>query len=299
MSFIRRRRIAAGRALRIARQRPGTVLLAVTLSAAVLCVALALAAAIVATWPLATRVSLAPEISVFVAPAATAQDVKALQGRIAQEPGVVDVRFVSRDEALTDLARRTGIASPLGEKGNPLPDVLIATLAPGTPPDAVEAAVASLKKLPRVDLVQADGAWYRKLVALARVAQVGGAVASGVLCALLALVLVGAVRLLAHASADEILVLRMVGADDGFIARPYAYLGGAALLLGALVAAGVVTATLRWLQPELEAFGRLYGVAAPIPAVPPVAWVGFVVAAGLVGAWLGRLAVGPAIRSQR
>jgi cell division transport system permease protein len=300
MSFFGIRRVAAARAMRVARTRPSMVLLATALSASVLCLCLALGSAAALISPLAARVSLAPEVSVFVSLAATAQDVKTLQGRIEQMPGVAEVRFVPRDAALADLARRSGIGSPLGElKGNPLPDVLVVALARGTPAARVDETVAALRKLPRVDSAQADGAWYQRLVTLARIAQVGGAVLAAVLVVLLAVVLVGAVRLLASASNDEIRVLRVVGADDSFIARPFAYLAAATLAAGAVIAVLVVAGALRLLAPEIDALAQAYG---PITPVIPATWpagVAFVVAAALFGWLLGYLGVRAAIRLHR
>lgn len=300
MSSVGLRRAAIGRSARLARERPAMVLLATALSASVLTLCLVLAVAAKLVSPLATRVSLAPEISVFVSLSATNQDVKALQGRLEQQAGVVEVRFVARDTALAEVAKRSGVASPLGElKGNPLPDAFIATVAAGTTPARVEELLAAIRKLPRVDMAQSDGAWYRKLITLARVAQVTGAVLAAVLFVLLAVVLAGAVRLLAWTSSDEIRILRLVGADDSFIARPFAYLASGTLAFGAAIAALVVAGTLRILAPEVDVLAQAYGATAPVQPVSWPVWAGFVATAAVAGWLLGHLGVKAAIRAHR
>lgn len=291
MSFWGPRAYAWRRALRLMVQRPGTVLLAVILSAVALTLPLLGATVAVGVRTAAAGVPIGPELSVFIAPAATAQDVKALQARVEVVPGVTGVRHVPREAALAELAERLALGPPLRElKPNPLPDVLIVALAPGTPPAAVDAAAEAIRKLPRVDSVQFDAAWYRKLRQIGRIAWVGGAIVGGILLVLVAAAVIGAVRLLAAASDNEVRVLRMVGADESFIARPYAYAGATTLVLAAAVAVGAAAAALGLLNPELAELSRLYGRAAfAVPMLTPPILAGFLVAALLCGLVLGSL----------
>jgi cell division protein FtsX len=104
---------------------------------------------------------------------------------------------------------------------------------------------------------------------------------------------VGAVRLLAAASVEEIRVLWMVGADEGFIARPYAYIGGAVLASATALAIGAVAAVLRWLNPELTELARLYGSEEfTIPMLPSQLLAGLVLGGLLIGLLLGTLGLG-------
>lgn len=293
MSYWSPRAYAWRRALRLMAQRPGTVLLAVIPCAAALTLPLLAATVAVGVRAAVAGVPIGPELSVFIAPAAAAQDVKALQSRVEAVQGVSRVRHIPREAALAELAERAALGPPLRElKANPLPDVLIVALAPGTPPAAVDAAAEAIRKLPRVDSVQFDAAWYRKLAQIGRIAGIGGTIVGGILLVLVAAVVIGAVRLLAAASRKEIRVLRMVGADESFIARPYAYTGGATLLLAAALAVGAAAAALGLLNPELTELSRLYGRAGfAVPMLTPPILAGFLVGALLCGLVLGSLGV--------
>ncbi|MCK6428324.1 hypothetical protein FBR04_01810 [Betaproteobacteria bacterium PRO7] len=293
MSFWSPRAYALRRSLRLLAQRPGTLLLAVVLCAVALTLPLLAATLAVGARSLAAAISVAPELSVFLSPAANAQDVKGLQARVEAVPGVMQVRHIPREAALAELAERSGLGAPLRElKTNPLPDVLVVALAPGVAPATVDAVAAAIRKLPRVDSVQFDSAWYRKLVEIGRIALIGSAIVGGMLLVLVAAVTIGAVRLLATASSEETRVLRMVGADEGFIARPYVYVGGAALALATALAVGAVAAVLRLLNPELSELARLYGgTGFEVPMLPVPVLVSLLLAALLLGLFLGTFGV--------
>lgn len=293
MSFWSPRAYALRRSLRLLAQRPGTLLLAVVLCAVALTLPLLAATLAVGARSLAAGISVAPELSVFLSPAANAQDVKGLQARVEAVPGVMQVRHIPREAALAELAERSGLGAPLRElKANPLPDVLVVVLAPGVAPATVDAVAAAIRKLPRVDSVQFDSAWYRKLVEIGRIALIGGAIVGGMLLVLVAAVTIGAVRLLATASSEETRVLRMVGADEGFIARPYVYVGGVALALAAALAVGAVAAVLGLLNPELTQLARLYGGRGfEVPMLPVPVLVSLLLAALLFGLFLGTFGV--------
>lgn len=293
MSFWSPRAYALRRSLRLLAQRPGTLLLAVVLCAVALTLPLLAATLAVGARSLAAGISVAPELSVFLSPAANAQDIKGLQARVEAVPGVMQVRHIPREAALAELAERSGLGASLRElKTNPLPDVLVVALAPGVAPATVDAVAAAIRKLPRVDSVQFDSAWYRKLVEIGRIALIGSAIVGGMLLVLVVAVTIGAVRLLATASSEETRVLRMVGADEGFIARPYVYVGGAALALAAALAVGAVAAVLRLLNPELTQLARLYGgTGFDVPMLPVPVLVSLLLAALLFGLFLGTFGV--------
>lgn len=292
MNFWSPRAYALRRSLRLLAQRPGILMLAVVLCAVALMLPLLAATLAVGARSLGAGISVAPELSVFLSPAANAQDVKGLQARVEAVPGVVQVRHIPREAALAELAERSGLGALRELKSNPLPDVLVVALAAGVSPATVDAVAAAIRKLPRVDSVQFDSAWYRKLVQIGRIALIVSAIVGGMLLVLVAVVTIGAVRLLATASSEETRVLRMVGADEGFIARPYVYIGGAVLALAAALAAGAVAAVLRLLNPELSELARLYGgTGFEVPMLPVPVLVSLLLAALLLGFFLGTFGV--------
>jgi len=234
--------------------------------------------------PALNRLPANPEISIFVAHGTGDQELKALKGRIELTAGVATVRTVSKDSALADVLRRTPPGFPQAElKRNPLPDVLIATLAIDAPSAVVEAATANIRKMRPVNAVYVDLDWHRTLRSNLSVgSKVAVVLAFGGL-----LVVVGsmavAVRVHVRASATESELLELVGASRGFVRRPFLFVGGALLgVAGALAVSGVWVGWI-WLAPELET----------LEAVPTATGGGFPIGSEVLGAiWVGCCALG-------
>lgn len=290
------RSYAVRRAIQAIARQPAVFVLSVLLATLGVLLVLATAIAVGAARPLAAQIDLGPQAAVFALIGASAQEVKTLQTRVAALPAVADVKTILRDDALAELARRSGSQGVLADlKNNPLPDTLLVRFASRADPALVESTVAAMRKLPRVDAVQFDGSWYRKLDALLRVlllAAGGSAIAGGLLVVLL---LLGAVRLQVSAAAAEIRVLTAVGADRRFIVRPFAYLGALTLLLAGLLALCTAWGALALLNPLLGDLGKLYGTSLALGLPAPIwlaaAALGGVLAGGGVASIAARASV--------
>jgi cell division protein FtsX len=276
---------------RLLRRRFATFALALLLSAAALALPLLAATIGYALVPLAGRIPIAPEISVFASLSATSQDIKALKIRLEGAPGVEYVQWITRDQSLAELARRSGGAAPLPEiKPNPLPDTLIVTFARHISPDELESAAADFRKLPRVDGVYADSSWYRKAIGLGHVIARVALFAAIATVGLLVLVVIGAVRLVAVTDRDELRLLRLVGADERQVARPYAYAAGITLLLACALAVVAVAGLLHSLAPDLRWLEQVLGVTLGLAMLPWPALAGLAataLAVGMIGGSIG------------
>lgn len=284
MSLFAAQRYAIGRAFAMARDRPGVFLLGVALAAGALALPLAIASLLWASRPVLVQLQPAPEVSVFVSPRATPRDVERLKTRLAAMPGVQAVRLYPKDEAFAQLIRRSGFAAAPSELGpNPLPDVLIARLALPVTVEAVESASGVVKTWPLVDAVRSDLDWYRKVRALGKLGLAALTLFGGLVVLIVTLILVGTVRLHAGARADEVAVLRLVGATPRFIVRPYAYGAVMTLALAAALAVGVVYLAHRLLRAPVADLTALYGATFALPDPEP---------AHLVAVFVGAIAVG-------
>lgn len=285
------RAYAVRAAAAIARRGPAVFALSLLMSALALALLLLLATLAAAAWPVVSGLKLGPEATVFAARSASARELADLRTRIEQTPGVTSVDHVSREAALAALIERGPAAGRLPELNpNLLPDALVVRFAQGLSADAVDAAVAQFRGLARVDAVQADTGWYRRLQALTRVGAWIGAAAGGAAAVLVALIVIGAVRLQVAASAHEVRALRLVGADRRFVARPYAYLGAATLLLAALLAVALVWVLLQAVGPAVGELAKAYGAEFRLPMLPAPWLAGAVVGTGLLGGLIGTAA---------
>jgi len=188
-------------------------------------------------------------VSAFLKPNLDAATVQALAQRLRERADVVAVQVKSPEQGLAEFRDQSGFADAFKVLHyNPLPAVL--TVTPRSDASAVDAAlvlVAELGADPAVDLVQYDVQWRQRLNAILALAAHAAAVLAGLL-ALAALLVVGnTVRLDIQGRRDEITVMQLLGANDGFVRRPFLYTGfwyGAFAAVLALALIGIVEWTL-------------------------------------------------------
>ena len=130
-----------------------------------------------------------------------------------------------------------------------------------------------------------------------------GARAVQVLAALLglgALLVVGnTVRLDIQSRREEIGVLQLLGASDGFVRRPFLYLGAWYGLAAGALALGILTVAWLALQAPLATLAARYGSPFVLHGLDPLAAVAVLAGAGLLG-WLGAgLVTGHYLRQTR
>src|SRR2546427_9884529 len=119
---------------------------------------------------IAARLTLEPQISLFLQPEAKRAEAEALGKRLRADPRVATLRFVPREDALRELQAVEGFPELIAALGrNPLPDAFVLS----TNAAAVDALATDLAKLPGVAHVQADAGWARRLAARAGIARLG------------------------------------------------------------------------------------------------------------------------------
>ena len=199
------------------------------------------------------------------------------------------------DQGLAEFRQRSGLADSLDLlDGNPLPALLVVV------PEGDEARlVAALEALPETDLLQHDAAWRERLTGWMGF----GERLTWVLAALFglgALLVVGnTVRLDIQSRREEIGVLQLLGASDGFIRRPFVYLGAWYGLAAGALALGLLTLAALALRDPLAALARSYGSPFTLSGLDSLGAALVVLAATIVG-WLGAwLVTGHFLRQTR
>ncbi|HQR19974.1 MAG TPA: permease-like cell division protein FtsX [Burkholderiaceae bacterium] len=286
MSAVAERFYALRRAVGMLARQPGRFLLAVALAAAAMALPLMLAALALATLPAVRSMKAGPEISIFVKAGSTAGDLDAMRSRLASLEGVASVRVITRDQALTELSKRSSQAGVADTRSNPLPDTLVARFPLDADPTQIERAADAARQWAGVDIVQADIDWFRRLVAWKRAGFVAAAGAAAVAALLVVSALLGAALLVARPQRDEIRVLQCVGARPSFVRRPHAYAAAIALALGAALACVFVRAAIAGLGPHAESLGLVLPNVAiwwSLAFAAVAAWVGGAV--GAIAAW--------------
>jgi cell division transport system permease protein len=232
---------------------------------------------------LGARLSFAPQISVFLRPEAKRAEADALGSLLRADRRIDKVRFVPREEALKELSAVQGVPEVIAALGrNPLPDAFVVTVKE----DALEPIAADLGKLPAVGQVQADTLWARRLAALAGIGRLALWLLAALLGVGLVAVIFNTIRLQVLTQREEIEVLKLIGATDAFVRRPFYYLGLLQGLAGGMVALSIVGAGLALLNGEVRALSESYGSGFHFAFLPPGDAVAIVAFAALIG-WLG------------
>ena len=241
----------------------------------------------------AARLSFEPQITLFLAPAAKRAEADALGAKLRGDARIGKLRFVPREEALKELASVQGLPELIGALGhNPLPDAFVIV----SKEVSLEVLAADLGKLPGVASVQADAAWARRLAALAGLARVGLWLLAALLGAGLVAVTFNTVRLQILTQRDEIEVSKLIGATDGFIRRPFYYLGLLQGAAGGVIALGIAWAALAALNVEVRALAESYGSSFRFGFLRPRDAAMVVLMAGLLGFLGAQLSVSRHLR---
>ncbi len=228
------------------------------------------------------------DISVYMKPAATLEQARQAEKRIAQRRDVDGVTLVKADDALAEFRKNSGFGEALEAlKENPLPHALVVRPAEEfRDPAQVETLTAELRKVDGVDLVQLDTAWVSRFNAILDVVRRVVLLAAG-LFALGILVIVGnTIRLDIENRRDEIEVTKLVGGSDGFVRRPFLYNGVWYGLGGGLVAWLTVTAVIALLGEPVQRIAGLYGSNFQLHGLGPDGSAVLLVGGVLLG-WLG------------
>lgn len=255
-------------ALRRARRRPLRTLLALALTGSALALTLAGASILLSLAGPWQRLNVPAQAVVFVAASARNADIGTLRIRALEVAGVATVEHPSREATLAELTRTTPGGALADLRASALPETLLVKFNHNLDPDTAAAAVAALRKLPRVDLVQFDVDAYQRWHGAQRIgATVGLAVAVVLvsLCAGLLMLLPGQ---FAAAPRDQAQLRSLLGATAADIRRPSLYAG---VLFGALSALLSISALMlgqQQIEPLLASLPP-WGDAAVSLALPP------------------------------
>jgi len=172
---------------------------------------------------------------------------------------VTQTVFISRSEALAEFRAYSGFGEALDVLNeNPLPHALIVRPASGDKAD-VEALAGALALMPETDFVQLDTAWVERLNGILDLARRVVDMATILLSLAVVLIIGNTIRLEINNRREEIQVVKLVGGSDGFIRRPFLYIGFFYGLAGAAMAALTVTLSLSLLASPTHTLAQLYG----------------------------------------
>lgn len=276
-------------------QRPFSTLLTVGVMAVAMALPLGLALALTNVERLSGSVRESREIGVFLKTDVDARAAEQLAEQLRERSDVASVTLKTPEQGMAEFRELSDLAGALELLDeNPLPTVLVVQ-----PNDDGAQLAIELKTRPEIELVQHDAVWRQRLSAWLGFGRQLTLVVAGLLSLGMLLVVGNTVRLEIGARRDEIAVLQQLGATDGFVRRPFIYLGAWYGLAAGLAALGLLATAAALLQPSLASLVGSYGSRFQFTG-PGWKWVVVIVFTTTMLGWLGAwLASGHHLRQTR
>jgi cell division transport system permease protein len=181
------------------------------------------------------------EVVAYVENTATPTQVDELVARIDAMPETASVEFITRDEA---LARFRAAQEAQGREdltqyldANPLYASVNVKL---TRPADLDTVAGALRDDPIVRNVLNIDALVERVVTVTGFVRTAGVAMVAIVGVIVLFIIVNTIRLAVVARAEEIEIMRLVGASDAFIRWPFVFEGALVGLLGALVTLGLL-----------------------------------------------------------
>jgi cell division transport system permease protein len=195
------------------------------------------------------------QVVAYVENTATADQVDTLLARIDAMPETASVEFVSREQALEEFraAQEAQGREDLTQylDANPLYASVNVRL---TSPSDLDAVTTALDDDPIVRNVLNIEALVNRVVTVTTFVRTAGAVMVVVVGVIVLFIIVNTIRLAVVARAEEIEIMRLVGASDAFIRWPFVFEGALVGLLGALVTLGLLALAAEPLSQAMVGF---------------------------------------------
>lgn len=198
------------------------------------------------------------EVVAYLQPNVTEAQVATLQGEIGAMPEVASVTYVTRDEALERFraSMRAQGREDLTQylESNPLYASVEVKLVD---PAHIRAVGDALRDDPAVRNVINIEDLVDRVLTVTDVLRTVGTIVLAVVGVICLFIIVNTIRLAVFARAEEIEIMRLVGASDAFIRWPFVFEGAFVGLLGALITLGALAAAAEPLSGLMVEFFRI------------------------------------------
>lgn len=177
------------------------------------------------------------QISLFLKDSVPNERGAVLARELGSEAAVAKALYISRDAALAEFRKESGFGEALDLlEDNPLPGVIAVTPDRHLEKPQVEALLKRLEAQPEVELARLDQKWLERLYAILAIAERAVGIIALLLGLAVMVVIGNTIRLDIEARREEVEVMKLIGAPDSFIRRPFLYSGFWFGLLGGILA---------------------------------------------------------------
>lgn len=224
--------------------------------------------------------------TVYFKVSASLNEVNEVVQRMLSQSEISAVKTVTPEEALHEFSSYTEITDAITLLDtNPLPASARVTVDDQLSLERLSEIASQFEEVPAVEEIVVERIWLQRLQAINELISRLGWVLTILFGAGAILITAASVRLALEMRLEEIKVLKLVGATNAFLKRPFLYFGAIYGLGGALVAAMVLSAILILLEAPLGTLLSSYGEIVDFQGDEPTFYFGL----GIVGVILGVL----------
>jgi cell division transport system permease protein len=205
------------------------------------------------------RVDLDAQVSLFLRPELSNQRARLLADEFAARRDVLTARVITKEQGLAEFRKAAGLAGVLKNLShdNPLPAVIMLSVADSDSAQLTGLAEA-MTRHEAVEFVQMDRDWIQRLEAVLELARQFLWIVSTLLGGGVMLVIGNTLRLSIESRRTEIEIVKLFGASDSFVRRPFLYHGVYFGVIGAAAACVLVTGAALALHSPIARLGSLY-----------------------------------------
>ncbi len=185
--------------------------------------------------------------------------LEALRQMFSQAPETSSLEYTSKDQALEQFRTRLGESANIlqGLQTNPLPaSFTLMVREEFRHPERLRDVVGRYRTLPEVEDIDYGERWVERFHTLVWMLEMGVIGVGGIIGLAVMFIIATTVRLALYSRAEEIEIMRLVGATAWFIKMPFVIEGGLQGMLGTGWAVallyGLFYALLTWLGPMVE-----------------------------------------------
>lgn len=220
------------------------------------------------------------EMTVYLKDGLTTDQVMAIGKYLKAQPGMKEIKFTNKDQAMKDFRERMGDQQGLLDaiNGNPLPASYQMSFQT---PEQLKTAAEVVAKYQGVETVQYGKDIIEQLYKVAQVIRLSGIVLIIFLAGAELFIISNTIRLTVFARRREIQIMKYVGASNGFIRWPFLFEGMVIGFLGSGFASLILWEGYKTVVSEMAAAGLVF-----IPMIPLWPFMGYttliILAAGIV-----------------
>jgi cell division transport system permease protein len=196
---------------------------------------------------------------IYLRDAITPERLEALRIALSQAPETASLEYTSKEQAMQQLRARLGEGARIleGLQTNPLPASFTVTIRDEfRRPELLRESVERYQQLPEIEEIDYGERWLERFHTLVWTLEIGVIGIGGIMGMAVMFIIATTVRLALHTRAEEIEIMRLVGATLWFIKFPFFLEGILQGMLGASLAVGLCyglfAVLVNWVKPMGE-----------------------------------------------